>query len=357
MCEICEEHKLEHVEFQPEPVRNVIEQLEEFKERLSTSVKHYTFDDEIRACDGETCMICLDPCREEWRHPDCADHIFCIQCIVSYVNIRINESMVDEIGCPGPNCGHEFTDYMIQSLVTLELYEKYTKFKARNRLLRDPNIIFCTQPDCEGYMKGSDDMPLVICPLCKFEMCFKCRQPWHGVKSCEEMLDEGYQEWAKGKEVQLCPRCKRRIEKIEGCNHMTCRMCNYEWCWLCRSRYTSNHYSPFNPFGCSNLQGSNNTRANWPMWRIYLMRIGQLLLLMISILLFPLMIVFGPAFYFANLFVREYRFRYSRWKLQCLSILVFLVSLVLTPLLYAIGIPLAIIGALFQAYKYVTRNR
>ncbi|KAI1186495.1 hypothetical protein F5B17DRAFT_359556 [Nemania serpens] len=33
---------------------------------------------------------------------------------------------------------------------------------------------------------------------------------------------------------KLCPRgCGARIQKNEGCDHMKCRQCSYEFCWLC----------------------------------------------------------------------------------------------------------------------------
>ncbi|KAI0430894.1 hypothetical protein F5Y09DRAFT_306433 [Xylaria sp. FL1042] len=33
---------------------------------------------------------------------------------------------------------------------------------------------------------------------------------------------------------KLCPKnCGARIQKTEGCDHMTCRQCGHEFCWLC----------------------------------------------------------------------------------------------------------------------------
>jgi E3 ubiquitin-protein ligase RNF19A len=54
--------------------------------------------------------------------------------------------------------------------------------------------------------------------------------------------------------VRFCPYCKARIEKAEGCNHMTCYYCEFQFCWICGATYTSDHFTALNPMGCGGMQ-------------------------------------------------------------------------------------------------------
>jgi len=48
----------------------------------------------------------------------------------------------------------------------------------------------------------------------------------------EEKEDTLTTEWIQ-KNSKPCPRCLINIEKVHGCMHMTCRSCNFEFCWIC----------------------------------------------------------------------------------------------------------------------------
>ena len=58
-------------------------------------------------------------------------------------------------------------------------------------------------------------------------------------------------------------------------------MCSYEWCWLCGSMYTNNHYKT--PLGCMDLQEGTNRKKDLPRWKLYLRRIWLILFVVFGI--------------------------------------------------------------------------
>jgi hypothetical protein len=53
-----------------------------------------------------------------------------------------------------------------------------------------------------------------------------------------------------------CPKCEAPIEKVEGCNHMTCknRHCKYEFCWICRQDWKLHNTATGGFFKCNKWQ-------------------------------------------------------------------------------------------------------
>jgi len=77
----------------------------------------------------------------------------------------------------------------------------------------------------------------------RHNFCGHCKKIWHESNNCEdekELLDYATD---SGKIIKQCPKCKVWTEKDEGCNHMHCRLCLYDWCWLCAENCPPDHFT------------------------------------------------------------------------------------------------------------------
>lgn len=185
----------------------------------------------------------------------CCKHDFCKECMVKYLKQKIDSSEVLHIFCPS-QCGKEFSEEEIKTISTWGwgLYNRYQSFKKLLIWNSDPNIRWCVRERCENMIKCVGNEDKISCNKCGQEICFKCRLAWHGKISCLKVLEKEFQSYSNNAMVKLCPKCQSRIEKMSGCNHMTCSRCRHQFCWLCRGKYSANHYLWYNIFGCPKMQ-------------------------------------------------------------------------------------------------------
>lgn len=75
-------------------------------------------------------------------------------------------------------------------------------------------------------------------------MCLDCGKEDHQPSNClqvktwtdkEEDNNENLT-WLKAN-TKPCPGCGSFIEKNQGCNHIHCRNCGYDFCWLCKGKW------------------------------------------------------------------------------------------------------------------------
>lgn len=83
---------------------------------------------------------------------------------------------------------------------------------------------------------------------CGCWFCFECNAGSHDPVPCEMLNDWNLvknevleiSNWIL-KFTKQCSRCKFSIEKTGGCNHMTCRNCKNEFCWVCMGEWKVSH--------------------------------------------------------------------------------------------------------------------
>jgi hypothetical protein len=235
------------------------------------------------------CQICTFSYKKEhfFHLPGC-NHEFCRNCMGEHLASNIKDGKVVKIKCMDFECQEEFTEKDIHNFGSEEIVKKYTKFTTDIRVETDPNLKWCPRNNCGGFARrqrgrccGWKDN--AICNSCHNAMCFKCGAVAHPGASCNSVGNAELREYIKNSNVVKCPNCGFGTEKIDGCNHMTCAKCRYDWCWLCRGKYYDNHFEPWNMFGCPGSQyGSPNVCKN----------ISKKVLM---IILMPLVLYFGAA--------------------------------------------------------------
>ena len=192
------------------------------------------------------CTVCFEEMDEEEKNHNSlpCGHLCCTQCWINYLETLINEAKVEKIKCIDHKCTEILTEEFILKYIGKDskIIKKYEKFKKRAEIFNNPNKKQCPEPNCDSFLQKSKSTNYVKCEL-GHKYCFECLRKPHGKSSCEKVLEKDFKLWSKGKVIKKCPKCKIYTEKNEGCNHMTCTSCKYQWCWLCEGEYKYGHYN------------------------------------------------------------------------------------------------------------------
>ena len=163
-------------------------------------------------------------------------------------------------------------------------------FDAEEIYYRDIVELVLQNPTIQRYPESKDGRRC-ICPKCHALFCGLCRRPWKNVQrgggsggsggglglffgqhkrishdgdTCDSYTSkfEGNQDMnsssffaAQSINARMCPGCSMWVERISGCNHMTCR-CGMEWCYVCETKWSQSHYS------CV-LRNNQQSNATW----------------------------------------------------------------------------------------------
>ncbi|KAJ3809877.1 hypothetical protein F5876DRAFT_42974 [Lentinula aff. lateritia] len=209
------------------------------------------------------CPICFDDSPE--LKPvalDCG-HSACSGCWNAYTISKIRDEGEHCIRCMTEGCAIVAPDDFVHNILvsgaaplgsdTNENLVAWTRFQellVRSFVSSNSKLKFCPYPGCTNTVSCPSAasksvlttmVPIVSCGAKEHVFCFGCpiesdhRPVVCGVarlwlKKCED--DSETANWIKSN-TKECSKCQSTIEKNGGCNHMTCKKCKYEFCWVC----------------------------------------------------------------------------------------------------------------------------
>ena len=211
-----------------------------FHEDLPLDLDSFSNDDsyEMRCVICYQCDITLIKCQ-------LCDQSICSDCMHLHLKAKISEGFI-LIRCPADYCTRIISNNEIKEHCS-ELIHLYTKNKVDAE--NDPRHKTCPGCNLVHHFEEPDDIPLHHkCGSCGLQWCVKCHAPWHVGISCKkyqkDVVGKGHKAlkvWAKGKglshaNAKKCPSCKFFIERISGCDHMSCSRLVVSKFVFCRSQ-------------------------------------------------------------------------------------------------------------------------
>uniref|UniRef100_A0A7N1A051 RBR-type E3 ubiquitin transferase n=1 Tax=Kalanchoe fedtschenkoi TaxID=63787 RepID=A0A7N1A051_KALFE len=190
-----------------------------------------------------TCGICFEtyPC-DKIKSAACG-HPFCTSCWGGYISTSINDGPgCLMLRCPDPSCSAAVGQDMVDTLSSEEDREKYSRYLLRSYVEDNRKTKWCPAPGCDyavDFVVGSGNYD-VSC-RCSFGFCWNCTEEAHRPVDCNTVEKWILKNSAESENMNWilanskpCPKCKRPIEKNQGCMHITCTPpCKFEFCWLC----------------------------------------------------------------------------------------------------------------------------
>ncbi|KAL2752149.1 hypothetical protein ACRALDRAFT_2044959 [Sodiomyces alcalophilus JCM 7366] len=226
----------------------------------------------LEAIPGFVCDICCEDEEGLQTFAMKCGHRYCVDCYRQYLTQKIREEgEAARIQCPAEGCGRIIDAKSLDILVTPGLSDRYRELLNRTYVEDKDVLKWCPAPDCQnaiecGVKKKDLDkvVPTVAC-LCGHRFCFGCILNDHQPAPCELVKkwlkkcadDSETANWISAN-TKECPRCNSTIEKNGGCNHMTCRKCKHEFCWMCMGLWSEHGTSWYN---CNRFEEKSGTDA------------------------------------------------------------------------------------------------
>ncbi|TKY67445.1 E3 ubiquitin-protein ligase ARI7 [Spatholobus suberectus] len=214
-----------------------------------------------------TCGICFESYPHARIEMASCGHPYCISCWEGYISTSINDGPgCLMLRCPDPTCAAAVDQDMINRLASDEDKQKYARYLLRSYIEDNKKSKWCPAPGCEyavTFDAGSSGNYDVSC-LCSYSFCWNCTEEAHRPVDCGTVAKWILKNSAESENMNWilanskpCPKCKRPIEKNQGCMHMTCTPpCKFEFCWLCLGAWSDHGERTGGFYACNRYEAA-----------------------------------------------------------------------------------------------------
>ncbi|KAI1103733.1 hypothetical protein F4804DRAFT_352710 [Jackrogersella minutella] len=205
-----------------------------------TSIMNGTETTQKRASDSndQDCSVCWSEA-EDPIQTQCG-HSYCLDCFENLCMSATTKDTSAQVCCVGEsgNCAKILSLPELQEHLSSTAFEELLEQSFTSYMRLHPQLFkYCPSVDCGYFYRTSATSKMQTCPHCLVPVCVACNHQ-HGTMTCADYKDistGGYAAFEKLKKeigIKDCPQCKTPLEKIYGCDHMTCR-CGAHICWVC----------------------------------------------------------------------------------------------------------------------------
>ncbi|KAH7670926.1 E3 ubiquitin ligase RBR family protein [Dioscorea alata] len=218
-----------------------------------------------------TCGICFENYPRDRISSAACGHPFCHACWRGYIGTSISDGPGSlSLRCPDPSCNAAVGQDMVNLLATDDDKEKYSRYLLRSYIEDNRKTKWCPAPGCDyavEFIMGSGSYD--VCCNCTYGFCWNCTEEAHRPVDCSTVATWILKNSAESENMNWilanskpCPKCKRPIEKNQGCMHITCTPpCKFEFCWLCLGAWSDHGERTGGFYACNRYEAAKQEGA------------------------------------------------------------------------------------------------
>ena len=220
---------------------------------------HFVYVNRGDAVDeSSSCRICMtDPDPLDALYTECG-HVWCKGCLNQYfIQVFTDRDAFPPRCCQQAGFSLDNVQTYLEDEVLIHVMDKWEEWSAE-----DPT--YCSNIQCRAFVPADRVQgQWAVCLLCEVKTCVECKakNARHTSPSQhpEPTKDQENADLAKKEGWKYCPnsKCNKLVEKIDGCDTMTCK-CGQQFCYRCGNGYDT-------PYPCT-CNGQNAWVGDMQAW-------------------------------------------------------------------------------------------